>query len=141
MRKLYLVVLCMLFVFGCTKEKHGLDMANMDRTADPAQDFYQYVNGGWLAKTEIPESESRWGVFSEIRDLNKRQIRSLLQKVAGSKNEAGTNAQKVGDFYRTGMDSVKIEEAGLTPVQPYFDDIAAIRTFEGVLDVVADHQK
>lgn len=141
MRKFYWVVVCMLLAFGCTKEKHGLDMANMDRAADPAQDFYQYVNGGWLAKTEIPESESRWGVFSEIRDQNKKQIRSLLQEVAHGNHEAGTNAQKVGDFYRTGMDSTKIEETGLAPLQPYLDDIDGIRTFEDVLSVVIGHQK
>ncbi len=141
MKKCFWGVLCVFLVFGCASEKHGLDPANMDRTADPAQDFYQFVNGGWMEKTEIPESESRWGVFSELRDLNKQQIRDLLQEVARGKHEAGTNAQKVGDFYRTGMDSAKIEENGLTPIQSYLDDIAAVRTYEDVLNTVVGHQK
>ena len=141
MNKCFWGVLCVFLVFGCASEKHGLDPANMDRTADPAQDFYQYVNGGWMEKTEIPESESRWGVFSELRDLTKQQIRVLLQEVTRGKHEAGTNAQKVGDFYLTGMDSAKIEENGLTPIQSYFDDIAAIRTYEDVLNSVVSHQK
>jgi len=135
-------LICIALLIGCSSEKkHGIDLANMDQTADPTKDFYQYANGGWVKNNTIPESESRWGVFGELRDINKNALRDLLTKVSASKLEPGTNAQKVRDFYRSGMDSLKIEHNGITPLQSYFDEIAAIRNFDDILKVVSNHQK
>lgn len=129
-----------LLLFSCGK-KPGLDLDDMDRSADPAQDFYQFANGGWLEKTPIPESESRWGIGSELRERNQIALHGLLDELAAATHEAGTNAQKVGDFYKTGMDSAKIEEQGLAPIQPYFDKIEAIRNFDDVLKVAAEQHR
>jgi len=127
-------------LFSCEKHR-GIDLSNMDRTADPTQDFYRFVNGNWLDKTSIPESESRWGIFPELRDRNKEILHELLIELADSDHPKGSNAQKVGDFYRTGMDSVQVEQNGLKPIQPYFDEIEAIRNFDDVLKVAATHQR
>ena len=134
-------ILWFIFVslIGCG-EKHGIDVANMERTVDPAQDFYQFANGNWLKNTPIPESESRWGIFGELQDRNKELLRQLLTRLAAADHPDAKNAQKVGDFYRTGMDSTQIKENRLSPIQPYFEEINAIRTFEDVLRVVASHQ-
>jgi len=142
MKKQILVLICIALLISCSNgEKHGIDPANMDLTADPTKDFYQYANGGWVKNNTIPESESRWGVFGELRDANKEALRSLLIKVSATDHEPGTNSQKVGDFYRTGMNSEQIEENGLTPIQSYFDEIDAIRNFDDILKVVSNHQK
>jgi putative endopeptidase len=129
-----------LTLFSCA-DKPGLDLSNMDRTADPAQDFYQFANGGWLQKTEIPETESRWGIILELRDKNNETLHTLLQTLSASKHEPESNAQKVGDFYRTGLDSVKIESQGIAPLQPYFDEIEGVKNFEDVLRISARQQR
>ncbi len=142
MRKPILLAFCFAALVGCSGGgKHGIDVANMDRSADPAQDFYRFANGGWLQRTEIPESESRWGIGSELRERNREALHELLTGIAGAQQEADTNAQKVGDFYFTGMDTAHIEALGASPLQPYFDEIAGIRTFDDVLEAVATQQK
>jgi len=113
----------------------------MDMSVDPAQDFYMYANGGWLKNNEIPASESSWGAFSELADRNKENLKALLTELAASDHESGTNAQKVGDFYRTGMDSLAIEEKGISPIQEYLDHIDGIKTVDDVLKTVAEHRK
>jgi putative endopeptidase len=138
---LFLFSCIILLLFSCSKEKHGIDPADMDLTADPTQDFYQYANGGWVKNNTIPESESRWDVFQELRDANKKALKDLLTEVSASDHEPGTIAQKVGDFYRSGMDLEQVEASGLSSLQSYFDDINAIDDIEGVLKVVNDQQK
>ncbi len=142
MKKIISSFICIaLLMCYCSKEKHGIDLANMDLSADPTQDFYQYANGGWMNNNTIPESESRWGVFNEMGDANKEALRDLLTEASGSEHDSGTIAQKVGDFYRTGMNLEQIEENGLNPLKPYFDEIDAIRNLNDILNVVSNHQK
>lgn len=135
-----LIVLTLLILVSCEKHR-GIDLASMDKTADPTQDFYRYVNGNWLDNTSIPESESHWGITMELRDRNKEILHELLTDLAASDHPQGSNYQKVGDFYRTGMDSAQIEHDGLRPILPYFDEIEAIRNFDDVLKVAASHQR
>ncbi len=139
-RIIFLYAAAML-TLACGGEKHGIDLANLDKTVDPTEDFYQYANGNWLKNTTIPESESRWGIASELRDRNKEILRSLLVEVAAGDHEPGSNAQKVGDFYRTGMDSARIEETGIAPLQTHLDEIAQVKNFDDVLKVAANHQR
>ena len=142
MRKLILsFVSISLLVSYCSKERYGINLANMDLSADPSQDFYQYANGGWLKNNTIPESESRWGVFNEIRDANKEALRGILTEVSKSDHDPGSIAQKVSDFYLTGMNLEQIEEKGLSPLKPYFDEIDAIRNSDDVLNVVLNQQR
>jgi putative endopeptidase len=135
-----LTLLTLLILISCEKHR-GLDLSGMDRTVDPRQDFFRYVNGNWLDKTPIPESESWWGITPELRDRNKEILHKLLTNLAASDHPQGSNAQKVGDFYRTGMDSTQIEQDGLKSIQPYFDEIESIRNFDDVLKVAATHQR
>lgn len=135
------LLLVILFVLISCEKHRALDTSYMDLKADPTQDFYEFANGNWLKTATIPTSESRWGIFLELRDRNKEILHDLLSDLAASDHPAGSNAQKVGDFYRTGMDSVQIEEAGITPIQPYFDEIESIRDFDDVLKVAATHQR
>jgi len=136
-----------LFLFSCNtsnsnKEIHGIDKANMDLTADPAKDFYQYANGGWLAHNEIPESESRWGASNELIDKSKEAQLDLLTELAARTDAPkGTNAQKVGDFYKSGMDSAQAEKDGTSPLADEFAAIDAIKNARDLLKVVARHQR
>src|SRR3954463_6798984 len=78
----------------------GIDVTNIDSTARPADDFYAFVNGKWLKNTPIPESESRWGSFNELMEKNLGKLKIILEEASSDKSAAaGTNKQKIGDFY------------------------------------------
>jgi putative endopeptidase len=141
MNKLFLSICIVILFCYCSKEKHGIDLKNMDLSANPGHDFYQYANGGWIKNNTIPESESYWGAFNELRDANKEALRGLLTEISASDYQPGTAAQKVGDFYRSGMDLEQIEKNSLTPIQSYFDSIEAIGNINDILRVAANQQK
>src|ERR1041385_4958904 len=88
-----------------------IDPANIDPSVQPVQDFFQYANGGWIKNNPIPSDQSSWGSFQELRDKSLYALRSILEEAAKNPNAAkGSNEQKMGDFYFSGMDSVRSEE-------------------------------
>ena len=115
---------------------HGFDPANMCTTTCKAcEDFYQYANGGWIAKNEIPPAFSTWGITSPLREKNIATLHEILE--AAAKNTAaanGSNEQKIGAFYASCMDEAKIEAAGATPLAK---EIAAINKMKSARDLPA----
>jgi predicted metalloendopeptidase len=105
----------------------GLDTAGMDRTVAPGDDFYAYANGGWTARTAIPEDRGSFGVGHEVSDLTDRRVAALIQAAAAAKAPAGSELRKIGDCYTSFMDGKAIEAKGLAPLQPTFQAIAALR--------------
>ncbi|MGY2133308.1 M13 family metallopeptidase [Hymenobacter sp. HD11105] len=119
----------------------GLDVANLDKSVDPCQDFFQYASGNWLKNNPIPAAESRWGSFNELADKNNAIMRQILDEASANTSAAkGSNAQKVGDYYFTAMDSMAIEKAGITPLKPELDRIAAVKDLKGLQTLLARHQ-
>ncbi|MHB1074262.1 MAG: M13 family metallopeptidase [Gemmatimonadaceae bacterium] len=106
----------------------GVDSANFDRAVRPQDDFFRFVNGGWLARSEIPADRSRWGSFDELRERSREAIHTILEEAARSKAAHGTIQQKAGDMYAAFLDSAHIEELGITPLQPEIDRIAAVNS-------------
>jgi predicted metalloendopeptidase len=107
----------------------GFEAANMDKTVRPQDDFYKYVNGGWLAKTEIPAEKSGYGAFDQLFDTTEAQVKTLIESASTDANrQAGTVAQQVGDLYTSFMDEAKAEELGYTPIKAHLDQIAAVKT-------------
>ncbi|MCP3978862.1 MAG: M13 family metallopeptidase [bacterium] len=119
----------------------GLDRRNMDETVAPCDDFYKYANGAWLARNEIPADKSSWGISDEMRERNYLLMRDILDESAAAKAAAGTNKQKAGDFWQTGMDTERIEGDGLKPIQADLDRIAAATSTEDVVAFVRDLQR
>jgi predicted metalloendopeptidase len=105
----------------------GLNLADMDLTADPARDFYRYANGGWLASNPVPADESQWGVFHEVEKRNLAVLRTLLEESAAA--PADPLHRKLGDYFASGMDEASIEAKGLAPLA---DDLAAIAALDDV---------
>ncbi len=105
---------------------HGLDLAGMDRSVKPGDDFYAFANGTWMKQTEIPADKGSVGIWSTLFDLTDRQTAAIIQEAAASKAPAGSDQRKIGDFYTTFMDEARIEAAGLRPLQPTFEAITAI---------------
>jgi putative endopeptidase len=119
------------------KEYSGIKRSNIDTTINPAHDFYSFANGGWLKNNPIPSTESRWGSFNELQENNYKALRIVLEEAASSKAAEGTNTQKVGDFYTTGMDSAKIESEGIKSLSGELAKINEIKDVKGFVDAAA----
>jgi len=118
--------------------KHGFDLANLDRSASPCDDFYQFANGGWMKKNPIPGAYPEWGSFTVLQEHNQDVLRTILEDAAKDKSaQPGSNWQKIGAFYASCMDESLIEEAGLKPLEPEFERIAQIKDTAGLLAEVA----
>ena len=125
---------------GAAPGDRSLDLTDMDPTIKVEQDFYQYATGGWVAKHPIPSDKPRWGTFNVLAENNQTLLKSVLEGLAAKKSPAGSEDQKLGDFYATGMDLQAIDAAGLKPLQQEMDRIAAISNGEDLRQEVASLQ-
>lgn len=114
-----------------------IDPANMDTAVNPGENFFLYANGGWLKNNTIPESEVRWGSFDILIENNRNKLHELLDEAAASNATKGSAEQKVGDFYKSGMDSVAINKAGLTPLNGILARIDGIQDANGLIKEIA----
>ena len=105
---------------------HGVDVAGMDRSARPGDAFYEYANGTWLKQTEIPADRSTYGAGAILTEIVDRRVGELIQQTATANTAAGSERRKIGDFYTSFMDTTAIDAAGLKPLEPTLDSIAAI---------------
>jgi putative endopeptidase len=108
--------------------------ANMDTTASPGVDIFQYANGGWLKAHPIPASESHWGISNVVREELYTRLRAINEDAAKANAAPGTDQQKIGDFWTLAMDEPKANALGLKPLQPELDRIAAVKTTADALD-------
>jgi predicted metalloendopeptidase len=104
----------------------ALDTAGMNRGVKPGDDFFTYANGAWVDRTEIPADRSSYGPSVMLLDLTDRRNADLIQQAAKAGAPAGSDLRKIGDYYTAFMDTAAIETAGLKPVKPALDSIAAI---------------
>ncbi|MDO7886949.1 M13 family metallopeptidase [Hymenobacter cheonanensis] len=118
----------------------GIDPANIDKSVKPCDNFFQYANGNWLKNNPTPAAESRWGSFNELAEHNYATQKAILEDLAAHASTAkpGTNAQKVGDFYASALDTMAIERAGLKYLQPYLTKINSLKTLPEVQAYLAD---
>ena len=104
-----------------------LDPTNFDTSVKPADDFFRYANGGWMARNSIPADQPLWGSFSELQDQNYAVLRGILEQAANDKSAAdGSPKQMIGDFYASGMDSAAIEAQGTKSLAEEFDRINSL---------------
>jgi len=101
----------------------------------PGDDFFGYANGAWLARTEIPADRSSWGAFAMMAEDSNARIVKLIEETAADKN-AGGEARKVADFYRSFMDEAAIEASGTAPLKPLLAPIDALRDKTGLARVL-----
>jgi endothelin-converting enzyme/putative endopeptidase len=108
------------------QETHGIDVANLDRSVKPGDNFHLYCNGDWIKRTEIPPDRSRLSVFATLTDVSDKRTAALVEEAAKSGGAAGSSARKIADLYSSYMDETAIEAKGLAPLQPHLKAIAAI---------------
>ncbi|QNI33250.1 M13 family metallopeptidase [Alloacidobacterium dinghuense] len=119
------------------KNLKALDPKLMDTSADPCVNFYQYSCGGWSKQNPIPADESSYGRGTELENQNRLVLKSILEKAAAGGSERSANEQKIGDYYATCIDVNAVNEAGLKPLQPLLDRIAALNSKDGLPELTA----
>lgn len=139
--KLLLISGLAIATISCNKQnasqKKDFVKENIDTTAKPGVDFFQYANGGWTKLNPIPSAYSRWGIGNLVNDEIYDKLRKINEDAAKAKEAEGSNSQKIGDFWHTGMDTVGIEKQGIQPIKADIDRIAAIKDINGVLNEIA----
>ena len=128
-------------LYSQQKEKGDFLTDAMDTTVDPGVDFFKYATGTWMKENPIPPSERRWGLANLVNEETYSRLKGILQEASSTHSTEGSNKQKIGDFYFTGMDTITIEKQGLSPVQPELDMIAAIKNRTDLFATVALLQK
>ncbi len=115
----------------------GFSLKNLDRGCKPCDDFYQFAMGGWMNANTIPAEYSTWGSFTVLRDKNLAGMRTILESAANSKAAAGSNEQKIGDFYSSCMDATAIDAAGSKPLAADLGAVDAIHDRKGLDSEIA----
>lgn len=111
-----------------------IDPANMNSSVKPGDNFPEYANGTWLKNNPIPDKETRWGSFNELREFNAQAVRGLLEEAAEQTDaENGSVEQRVGSFYRSAMDSLAIDQEGAKPIAEYLNRIDKISSLEEII--------
>jgi len=109
------------------KDNHGIVAADMDRSVKPGNNFFEYCNGAWLKRTEIPADRAGVGVFSALADISNKNTAALIEEIAKSDAAAGSGNRKIANLYNSYMDESVIESKGLAPLKPHLQAIAGIR--------------
>ncbi len=114
----------------------AIDLTNLDPTAAPEVDFYQYATGGWQEKNPLKPEFSRYGSFDMLRENNEIRINELFSEMLDSKAAKGSVEQKIADLYRLGLDSTRLNAEGAAPIRPALDEIFAIADRRGLTEVI-----
>lgn len=114
------------------------DKTGMDTTVKPGDNFFTYANGNWMKRTVIPASESEWGSFTTLYNDNEKDLHKILEDVSAQDNTTGSKEQKVGDLYKSGMDTVAIEKLGYDPIKPQLAKINAVKDYKDLVKLAAD---
>lgn len=122
-------------------QNKAIDPQNMDQTVSPGENFYQYVNGGWLEAHPIPQEKSRYGTFDILAETAREQVKSLIAKTAEADNAQGSVAQKIADFYNSGMNIEARNKNGITPIQHILKKFAKAKNNTEVMQVIAQLHK
>ena len=146
--KNYLSVAALCLMMGaCNSGKQtvtqtmGIDLANLDTTNLPGTDFYRYACGGWIKNNPLTDEYSQYGSFTVLAENNRKQIQGLIEELAGGQHQAGSVAQKVGDLYKIAMDSVKLNQEGVKPIEAELKEIAGLKDKKQLYPLLAEMYK
>ncbi|MBQ4008095.1 MAG: M13 family peptidase, partial [Muribaculaceae bacterium] len=105
----------------------GVNRADMDLTVSPGEDFFQYAGGGWMKANPLKPEYASYGIFNDLAEKNREQLKELFDNLANEKHARGTVGQKVTDLFNLAMDSVRLNREGATPLM---QDLANVQAFK-----------
>jgi len=132
MKKTIILIGCALGLMASCKQApkteltSGIDRTNLDTTANPVNDFYQYACGGWIKKHPLTAEYARYGSFDQLSEQNQSRLKELITGLADKKNSTGSIPDKIATMYRLGMDSVKLQQQSATPIKPMLEEISKL---------------
>jgi len=119
----------------------GIEQANIDNAVRPQDNFYRYVNGGWLNASEIPGDKTAIGSFYDLRDDADNNVKAIIEELAATPNlTLGSDEQKVADIFRSFMDQEKREALGISPIKPLLDEVNALNSQSELMAFFAKQQ-
>ena len=148
---LYTTAIASLAFVACTSEKEtsaGIALKNMDTSVKASDDFFNHVNGNWIKNTEIPEDQTSWGGFNELRKKTDADVLTILNNAISERdfpkvkdaqgNEIDSDQEKAVNYYQTIMDTVARDQQGKAPVMPFLAKVAEIKTKKDVENYITN---
>ena len=133
-------MLALLATLSCKEKetaKSALDLSNLDLTVAPGDDFYRYATGGWMKSHPLKPEYSRYGTMNVLTENNETRLRELFEALAASNPVPGSEAQKIDDLYKLGLDSTRLAAEGSSPLLKGLEDISAISDSRSFAEAVA----
>src|ERR1700704_73646 len=134
MKKIIVCAFVCVSIDGCnpgnhTDTKPAVDLlaSHLDTTVSPAQDFFEYANGGWIKQNPIPAAESGWGIGNLVQEEIYNRLKKINEEAVTAKSAEGTVSQKIGDFWQSAMDTVSLDKSGISALKNELDKISAIQ--------------
>ncbi len=115
----------------------GIDTSNFDPNVRPQDDLFRAINGKWLAEFELPADKSNYGSFTKLAEQSREDVKAIIEEASNSDAEKGSDAQKVGDLYRSFMNEDLLNEIGIKPLLPEFARIDAIENTSDLSEYIA----
>lgn len=110
----------------------GIKVANLDKSVNPAEDFYQFATGGWQKNNPLPAAFSRFGSFDQLQENNNKRINGILANLLKKSYKHGTDEQKLSDLYKLAMDSTRRNSEGVAPLKPLLDEMENAKTVDAL---------
>ena len=138
MRKIFFAVTMALACLGSTAQKAHVNKADMDLTAKPGDNFWQYAVGGWLKTHPLDAQHPQNGAFVDLDEQNNDRINKLIMNYAKKHLEQGTDGQKIGSLYRLYMDTISRNKMGYQPILPYLKQVRELKDRQSLLKLMYD---
>lgn len=123
------------------QSKSGLDLSNLDKSVNPADNFYQFATGGWQASHPLPAAYSRYGSFDMLQENVSKQVNTILTDLVKKKYKDGTTERKLSDFYKLAMDIKRRNQEGVAPVRPLLDEIESATSLDALRNLQLKYAK
>jgi putative endopeptidase len=118
----------------------SLDLASMDKLADPCVNFYEYACGGWKKNNPIPPDQTSWSVYGKLYQDNLQFLRGILEQASANSPSRNEVTREIGDFYAACMDETEVEKQGLTPIKGYLEAVGKLKSAKELAPLMAQLQ-
>lgn len=122
-------------------KRNTVDVAYMDKSIRPSDDFFQFANGTWCKNNPVPASESRWGSFNELDQRNKTTLTALLQDAQRNNSVKGSQNQLLGDYFTAFSDMAKRNDLGNKPLNTRLEAIRTLKSKDEISRILAEQHK